>query len=123
MKKYKEPVINRTITTTELEVICLSPDDEKLAIKVTTLFNAERFTDAALLEYLSKNGMPSIVKIKSRTVYAAKYTMTAENFIKYADNKEEIKNAGRLQCNNHRIHERIISERKNQSEKINVTRR
>lgn len=93
MKKYKEPVINRTITTTELEVICLSPSGEKLEVKVTTLFNAERFTDAALLEYLSKNGMPNIVKIKRRTVYAAKYTMTAENFIRYADNKEEIKNA------------------------------
>lgn len=93
MKKYKEPVINRTITTTELVVICLSHDGEKLEIKVTTLFNAERFTDASLVEYLSKNGMPSIVKIKSRNVYAAKYSMTAENFIKYADNKEEIKNA------------------------------
>lgn len=93
MKKYKEPVINRTITTTELEVICLTNGGEKLAIKVTTLFNAERFTDAALLEYLSKNGMPNIVKIKRRTVHVAKYTMTAENFIKYADNKEEIKNA------------------------------
>lgn len=93
MKKYKEPVINRTITTTELEVICLSHGGEKLEIKVTTLFNAERFTDAALLEYLLKNGMPHIVKIKSRTVYAAKYTLTAENFIRYADNKEELKNA------------------------------
>ena len=93
MKKYKEPVINRTITTTELEVICLAHGGEKLEIKVTTLFNAERFTDAALIEYLSKNGMPNIVKIKSRTVYVAKYTMTAENFIRYADNKEEIKNA------------------------------
>ena len=93
MKKYKEPVINRTITTTELEVICLTHSGEKLTIKVTTLFNAERFTDASLLEYLSKNGMPNIVKIKSRAVYAAKYTMTAENFIRYADNKEEIKNA------------------------------
>ena len=93
MKKYKEPVINRTITTTELEVICLSHDSEKLAIKVTTLFNAEKFTDVALLEYLSKNGMPNIVKIKRRTVHVAKYTMTAEKFIRYADNKEEIKNA------------------------------
>lgn len=93
MKKYKEPIINRTITTTELEVICLSHSGYKLEIKVTTLFNAERFTDAALVEYLSKNGMPTIVKIKSRTVYVAKYTMTAENFIRYADNKEEIKNA------------------------------
>ena len=93
MKKYKEPVINRTITTTELEVICLAYGGEKLEIKVTTLFNAERFSDAALLEYLSKNGMPSIVKIKSRAVYATKYTMTAEKFIRYADNKEEIKNA------------------------------
>lgn len=93
MKKYKEPVINRTITTTELEAICLTHDSEKLIIKVTTLFNAERFTDAALLEYLSKNGMPNIVKIKRRTVHVAKYTMTAEKFIRYADNKEEIKNA------------------------------
>lgn len=93
MKKYKEPVINRTITTTELEVIVLTNSGEKLAIKVTTLFNAERFTDASLVEYLSKNGMPTIVKIKSRTVYVAKYTMTAENFIRYADNKEELKNA------------------------------
>lgn len=93
MKKYQDPVINRTITTTELTVICLTDGGEKLAIKVTTLFNAERFTDAALLEYLSKNGMPNIVKIKSRTVYVAKYTMTAEKFIRYADNKEEIKNA------------------------------
>ena len=93
MKKYKEPVINRTITTTEIEVICLTHGGEKLEIKVTTLFNAERFTDTALLEYLSKNGMPCVVKIKSRTVYAAKYTMTAEKFIRYADNKEEIKNA------------------------------
>ena len=93
MKKYKDPVINRTITTTELTVICLAHGGEKLEIKVTTLFNAERFTDGALLEYLSKNGMPTIVKIKSRTVYAAKYTMTAENFIRYADNKEELKNA------------------------------
>ncbi len=93
MKKYKEPVINRTITTTQLETICLTHDGEKLAIKVTTLFNAERFSDAALLEYLAKNGMPNIVKIKSRAVYTAKYTMTAENFIKYADNKEEITNA------------------------------
>ena len=93
MKKYKEAVINRTITTTELEVICLSYDGEKLEIKVTTLFNAERFTDAALVEYLSKNGMPNIVKIKRRTVHAARYSMTAEKFIRYADNKEEIKNA------------------------------
>ena len=93
MKKYKEPVLNRTITTTELEVICLSYDGEKLEIKVTTLFNAERFTDASLLEYLSKNGMPNVVKIKTRTVYEAKYSMTAEKFIRYADNKEEIKNA------------------------------
>lgn len=93
MKKYKEPVINRTITTTELEVICLARGGEELAIKVTTLFNAEKFTDASLLEYLSKNGMPTIVKIKSRIVYAAKYTMSAEKFIHYADNKEEIKNA------------------------------
>ena len=92
MKKYKEPVINRTITTTELTVICFT-DGEKLEIKVTTLFNAEKFTDSALLEYLSKNGMPNIVKIKSRTVYVAKYTMSAEKFIRYADNKEEIKNA------------------------------
>ena len=93
MKKYKEPIINRTITTTELEVIVLTNGGEKLEIKVTTLFNAERFTDAALLEYLLKNGMSNIVKIKSRTVYVAKYTMTAEKFIQYADNKEEIKNA------------------------------
>ena len=93
MKKYKEPIINRTITTTELEVIVLTNGNETLAIKVTTLFNADRFTDASLLEYLSKNGMPNIVKIKSRTVYVAKYTMTAENFIKYADHKEELKNA------------------------------
>ena len=93
MKKYQDPVINRTITTTELTVICLAHVGEKLEIKVTTLFNAEKFTDAALLEYLSKNGMPNIVKIKSRTVYVAKYTMTAEKFIRYADNKEEIKNA------------------------------
>ena len=93
MKKYKDPIINRTITTTELEAIVLTNGGEKLAIKVTTLFNAERFTDASLLEYLSKNGMPNIVKIKSRTVYTAKYSMTAEKFIKYADNKEEIKNA------------------------------
>ena len=93
MKKYKEPVINRTITTTELEVIVLTNDGEKLAIKVTTLFNAEKFTDSALLEYLSKNGMPNIVKIKRRTVHVAKYTMAAEKFIRYADNKEEIKNA------------------------------
>ena len=93
MKKYKEPVINRTITTTQLEVMCLTHGGEKLTIKVTTLFNAEKFTDASLLEYLSKNGMPNIVKIKNRAVYTAKYTMTAENFIRYADNKEEIKNA------------------------------
>lgn len=93
MKKYKEPVINRTITTTVLEVIVLTNDGEKLAIKVTTLFNAEKFTDASLLDYLSKNGMPNIVKIKSRTVQVAKYTMTAEKFIRYADNKEELKNA------------------------------
>ena len=93
MKKYKEPVINRTITTTQLEVICLAHGGEKLTIKVTTLFNAERFTDAALVDYLAKNGIPNIVKIKSRTVYTAKYTMTAEKFIRYADNKEEIKNA------------------------------
>lgn len=93
MKKYKEPIINRTITTTELEVIVLTNCGETLAIKVITLFNAERFTDAALIEYLSKNGMPNIVKIKSRTVYVAKYKMTAEKFIRYADNKEEIKNA------------------------------
>lgn len=93
MKKYKEPVINRTITTTELTVICFTDGGEKLEIKVTTLFNAEKFTDSALLEYLSKNGMPNIVKIKSRTVYVAKYTMSAEKFIRYADNKEEIKNA------------------------------
>ena len=93
MKKYKDPIINRTITTTELETIVLTNSGEKLAIKVTTLFNAEKFTDASLLEYLSKNGMPNIVKIKSRTVNTAKYTMTAEKFIQYADNKEEIKNA------------------------------
>ena len=93
MKKYKEAVINRTITTTELEVICLTHGGEKLMIKVTTLLNAERYTDAALLEYLLKNGMPNIVKIKRRTVHVAKYTMTAEKFIRYADNKEEIKNA------------------------------
>ena len=93
MKKYNDPVINRTITTTELTVIYLTDGGEKLGIKVTTLFNADRFTDAALLEYLSKNGMPTIVKIKSRTVYVAKYTMTAEKFIRYADNKEEVKNA------------------------------
>ena len=93
MKKYKEPIINRTITTMELEVIVLTNCGETLAIKVITLFNAERFTDAALIEYLSKNGMPNIVKIKSRTVYVAKYKMTAEKFIRYADNKEEIKNA------------------------------
>ena len=93
MKKYKEPVINRTITTTQLELICLAHDGEKLTIKVTTLFNAERFTDAALVEYLAKSGMPNIVKIKNRTVYTAKYTMTADKFIRYADNKEEIKNA------------------------------
>ena len=93
MKKYKEPVINRTITTTELEVIVLTNDGEKLAIKVTTLFNAERFTDVSLLEYLLKNGMPNIVKIKSRTVQVAKYTMTAEKFIRYADKQEEINNA------------------------------
>ena len=93
MKKYKEPIINRTITTTELETIVLTNSGETLAIKVTTLFNAERFTDASLVEYLSKNGMPTIVKIKSRTVYTAKYSMTAEKFIQYADNKEEIKNA------------------------------
>ena len=93
MKKYKEPIINRTITTMELEVILLTNCGETLAIKVITLFNAERFTDAALIEYLSKNGMPNIVKIKSRTVYVAKYKMTAEKFIRYADNKEEIKNA------------------------------
>lgn len=93
MKKYKEPVINRTITTSEIEVIVLTNGGEKLAIKVTTLFNAERFTDGALLEYLSKNGMPNIVKIKSRHAYTAKYSMTAEKFIQYADNKEEIKNA------------------------------
>lgn len=93
MKKYQDPVINRTITTTELTVICLTDGGEKLSIKVTTLFNAEKFTDASLLEYLSKNGMPNVVKIKSRTVYTAKYSMTAEKFIKYADNKEEIKNA------------------------------
>ena len=93
MKKYKEPVINRTITTTVLETIVLTNDGEKLEIKVTTLFNAERFTDATLVEYLLKNGMSNIVKIKSRTVYVAKYTMTAEKFIQYADNKEEIKNA------------------------------
>ena len=93
MKNYKEPVINRTITTTKLEVIVLTNGGETLEIKVTTLFNAERFTDAALLEYLSKNGMPNIVKIKCRTVHVAKYTMTAEKFIRYADNKEELKNA------------------------------
>lgn len=93
MKKYKEPIINRTITTTELEVIVLTNDGEKLAIKVTTLFNAEKFTDVALLEYLSKNRMPNIVKIKSRTVQVAKYTMTVEKFIRYADNKEDLKNA------------------------------
>ena len=93
MKKYKEAVINRTITTTELEVICLTHGGEKLMIKVTTLLNAERYTDAALLEYLLKNGMPNIVKIKRRTVHVAKYTMTAEKFIRYADNKEELKNA------------------------------
>lgn len=93
MKKYKEPVINRTITTTELEVIVLTNSSEKLTIKVTTLFNAEKFTDESLLEYLSKNGMPNVVKIKTRTVYEAKYSMTAEKFIRYADNKEEIKNA------------------------------
>lgn len=93
MKKYKEPVINRTITTTKLEVIVLTNCGETLAIKVTTLFNAERFTDAALLEYLLKNGMPNIVKIRSRDVQTVKYTMTAEKFIRYADNKEEIKNA------------------------------
>lgn len=93
MKKYKEPLINRTITTTELTVICLTHGGEKLEIKVTTLFNAERFTDAALLEYLLKNGMPNIVKIKSRHNYTAKYSMTAEKFIRYADNKEEVKNA------------------------------
>ena len=93
MKKYKEPVINRTITTTELETIVLTNGGEKLEIKVTTLFNAEKFSDAALLEYLSKNGMPNIVKIKSRCVYTAKYSMTAEKFIRYADNKEELKNA------------------------------
>ena len=93
MKKYKEPIINRTITTTVLEVIVLTNGGEKLAIKVTTLFNAEKFTDASLLEYLLKNGMPNIVKIKNRTVQVAKYTMTAEKFIRYADNKEEIKNA------------------------------
>ena len=93
MKKYNEPLINRTITTTELEVIVLTNGGEALAIKVITLFNAEKFTDATLLEYLSKNGMSTIVKIKSRTVYVAKYTMTVEKFIRYADNKEEIKNA------------------------------
>lgn len=93
MKKYKEPIINRTITTTELEAIVLTNAGESLAIKVITLFNAEMFTDASLLEYLSKNGMPNIVKIKSRTAYTAKYSMTAEKFIRYADNKEEIKNA------------------------------
>ena len=93
MKKYKEPVINRTITTTELEVIWLTHDGEMLEIKVTTLFNAEKFTDASLLEYLSKNGMPNIVKIKRHAVHVAKYTMTAEKFIRYADNKEELKNA------------------------------
>ena len=93
MKKYKEPVINRTITTSEIEAIVLVNGGETLAIKVTTLFNAERFTDASLLEYLSKNGMPNVVKIKYRTVYTAKYSMTAEKFIRYADNKEEIRNA------------------------------
>ena len=93
MKKYKEPVINRTITTTELEVIVLTNGGEKLAIKVTTLFNAERFTDESLLEYLSKNGMPNIVKIKNRTVHVVKYTMSVEKFIQNADNKEEINNA------------------------------
>ena len=93
MKKYKDPVINRTITTSEIEAIVLVNSGESLAIKVITLFNAEMFTDASLLEYLSKNGMPNIVKIKSRCVYAAKYSMTAEKFIRYADNKEEIKNA------------------------------
>lgn len=93
MKKYKDPVINRTITTSEIEAIVLVNSGESLAIKVITLFNAEMFTDAALLEYLSKNGMPNIVKIKSRTVYTAKYSMSAEKFIRYADNKEEIKNA------------------------------
>lgn len=93
MKKYKDPVINRTITTSELEVICLTNGGEKLSIKVTTLINAERFSDAALLDYLSKNGMPNIVKIKNRTVYTAKYTMATEKFIRYADSKEEIKNA------------------------------
>ena len=93
MKKYKDPVINRTITTTELAVIYLTDGGEKLEIKVTTLFNAEKFSDAALLEYLSKNGLPNIVKIKSRHVYTAKYSMTAEKFIRYADNKEELKNA------------------------------
>ena len=91
MKKYKDPVINRTITTSEVEVICLTNGGEKLSIKVVTLFNTERFSDAALLDYLAKNGMPNIVKIKNRTVYTAKYTMTAEKFIKNADNKEEIK--------------------------------
>lgn len=91
MKKYQDPVINRTITTTELTVICLTHGGEKLEIKVTTLFNAEKFTDDALLEYLSKNVMQNIVKIKFRKVYTAKYTMTAEKFIRYADNKEEIK--------------------------------
>ena len=55
MKKYKDPVINRTITTTDLEVICLTNGGEKLSIKVTTLFNAERFSDGTLLDYLSKN--------------------------------------------------------------------
>ena len=93
MKKYKDPVINRTITTSEIEAIVLVNSGESLAIKVITLFNAEMFTDASLLEYLSKNGMPNIVKIKRRTVHVAKYTMTAEKFIRYADNKEEIKNA------------------------------
>lgn len=93
MKKYKDPVINRTITTSEIEVICLANGGEKLSIKVTTLFNAERFSDGALLDYLSKNGLPNSVIIKKRTVHTAKYTITAEKFIKYADRKEEIKNA------------------------------
>lgn len=93
MKKYKEPIINRTITTTELVAILLTNGGESLAVKVITLFNAEKFTDASLLEYLAKNGMPNIVKIKNRTVHIAKYSMTAEKFIRYADNKEEIKNA------------------------------
>lgn len=93
MKKYKDPVINRTITTSEIEAIVLVNSGESLAIKVITLFNAEMFTDASLLDYLSKNGMPNIVKIKSRHVYTAKYSMTAEKFIRYADNKEEIRNA------------------------------